>query len=559
MTSQYDPTIDYDSATGNESQGPSVDVSRAKVDFVAGGRPKFADETAELLRTRLTAVTLALVVILAAAFTGSLIQGIGTAIWFRALTLIVLGTSLWTLRSERVFSLFQLRLLELVVFGSVVAQVCLMFATRITEFAADGDATSVVGMKYLLWSAWCLLILIYGIFMPNTARRGAAVMIPLAFIPYLLLAIQSWWSDDIARLLGEDQGLSVIPLPLVAALVGVYGTHVINSARREAFKARQFGQYRLLERIGEGGMGEVFKAEHVLLKRPCAMKLIKAESEADVTALARFEKEVMATAKLTHWNTIEIYDYGHTEDGTFYYVMELLPGLSLEELVKRHGPLDPGRVVHLLAQVCGALGEAHGVGLIHRDIKPANIFVAQRGGVCDVAKLLDFGLVKERAASADSDAELASGSFSGTPLYMSPEQASSYENVDGRADLYALGAVAYFLLTGNPPFAGTNIVRLLAAHAMADITPPSRHNSAVPDDLEQVVLRCLEKKAENRYPDAAALASALESCRCRSEWDSARAAAWWDEHPAESRPSPSPEHEAIEVTVDFRPDQTTSE
>jgi serine/threonine-protein kinase len=270
----------------------------------------------------------------------------------------------------------------------------------------------------------------------------------------------------------------------------------------------------------------------------------------------------MATAKLTHWNTIEIYDYGHTEDGTFYYVMELLPGLSLEQLVERHGPLAPGRVVHLLSQVCGALQEAHGVGLIHRDIKPANIFVAQRGGVFDVAKLLDFGLVKERTAGPESDTESAGGSFSGTPLYMSPEQASAYEDVDGRADLYALGAVAYYMLTGKPPFSGGSMMRLLAAHAGAEITPPSKLNAEVPRDLERVVLRCLEKKPEDRYLDAASLAVALESCQCRAEWTSAAAAAWWDQHP-DDPPAPQGPQETesgpIEVTVDFNPGETTDE
>jgi tRNA A-37 threonylcarbamoyl transferase component Bud32 len=559
MTRQIDPTIAYDSVAGQVSQKSSLDVSRANVDFVVGSRPKFADETAGLLRMRLTAVTLALVVILAVAFVGNLVQGNHAALGFRALALVVLGACLLGLRSGRDFSLSQLRLLELVVFGFVVAQVSLTFSVRIAGYAAENDAASVIAIKYLYWAVWCLLIFIYGIFMPNTWKRGALVMVSIAAMPYLILAFQSWWSPDVAKLLAEEKSLSPVPLPLIAACVGVYGTHVINSARREAFKARQFGQYRLLQRIGEGGMGEVFKAEHVLLKRPCAMKLIKPASEADLTAIARFEKEVKATAKLTHWNTIEIYDYGHTEDGTFYYVMELLPGLSLEQLVERHGPLAPGRVVHLLSQVCGALQEAHGVGLIHRDIKPANIFVAQRGGVFDVAKLLDFGLVKERTTHSGGDTESAGGSFSGTPLYMSPEQASAYEDVDGRADLYALGAVAYFLLTGKPPFLGGSVIRLLAAHAGAEITPPSKLNAEVPDDLERVVLRCLEKKPEDRYLDAASLAVALETCQCRAEWTSAAAATWWDQHPEVPTPAQGPEQRPIDVTVDFNPEETRVE
>ncbi len=433
-----EPTIVQDSSASVAAA--SGDVSQANVDFVVGSRPKFTDETAELLRRRLTAVTLALVVVLSVAFVGNLIQGTNSLLWFRVATLVVLLACLAGLRCRRVFSLFQLHLIELVVFGFVVAQISLMFGTRVAGYAAENDATSLIGIKYVFWCAWCVLILIYGIFMPNTWKRGAAVMIPFAFMPIVILALQSWWSPDIAKLLAEEKSLSAMPLPLVAALVSVYGTHVINSARREAFKARQFGQYRLLEKLGSGGMGDVYKAEHVLLKRPCAMKLIKPESEADVTAVSRFEKEVKTTAKLTHWNTIEIYDYGHTEDGTFYYVMELLPGMSLQELVEQHGPLSPGRVVYLLRQVCGALQEAHHVGLIHRDIKPANIFVAQRGGVFDVAKLLDFGLVKERTTGPDDDGKSKYGSFSGTPLYMSPEQASAYEDVDGRAGHLCIGS-----------------------------------------------------------------------------------------------------------------------
>ena len=180
---------------------------------------------------------------------------------------------------------------------------------------------------------------------------------------------------------------------LILAVGSAFGAHTISRLRRQVTEARQLGQYRLRRRIGAGGMGEVYLAEHQLLKRPCALKLIRPDSVADPRALARFEREVRLTATLSHPNTVEIYDYGRTEDGTYYYVMEYLPGLSLEELVERHGPLPPGRVVYLLRQVCGALREAHAAGLIHRDIKPSNIFAARRGGMDDVAKLLDFGLV----------------------------------------------------------------------------------------------------------------------------------------------------------------------
>ena len=258
--------------------------------------------------------------------------------------------------------------------------------------------------------------------MPNTWQRALAVLLPTACLPYLLVFWLRWQVPGVAEALSQDQMGKVLPAPLAAVLVAVFGTYVINSIRREAFKARQLGQYCLKKKLGSGGMGEVYQAEHHLLKRPCAIKLIKPGYRTDAAALARFEREVQSTAKLTHWNSVEIYDYGHADDGTFYYVMEFLPGLSLEDLVKCHGPLPPERAIHFLRQVCKALREAHAKGLIHRDIKPANVFAAERGGVYDVAKLLDFGLVREQVRN-EGDAKLTQpGSFSGSPLYMCPEQ-----------------------------------------------------------------------------------------------------------------------------------------
>src|SRR3954471_7296795 len=273
-------------------------------------------------------------------------------------------------------------------------------------------------------------------------------------------------------------------------------------------------------------MGEVYLAEHQLLKRPCALKLIRPEGVADPKALARFEREVRLTATLSHPNTVEIYDYGCTEDGTYYYVMEYLPGLSLEELIGRHGPLPPGRAVYLLRQVCLALREAHATGLVHRDIKPSNIFASRRGGMDDVAKLFDFGLVLP--ASAVGDPQMSGrGQVLGTPSFMSPEQATGGRELDGRSDIYSLGAVAYYLLTGRPPFRGDDGLGLLIAHARDPVEPPSRVREGVPDDLERVVLRCLAKDPADRFPDALALELALADCRCAEDWDLDRAARWW--------------------------------
>jgi len=291
---------------------------------------------------------------------------------------------------------------------------------------------------------------------------------------------------------------------------------------------RQIGPYRLKYKLGAGGMGEVYEAEHRLLKRPCALKLIKPGTRLGPATLDRFQREVRAAAQLTHWNTVQIYDYGCTPQGTFYYVMELLPGLDLHELVKRYGPLPPERVVHLIVQTCSALREAHGIGLVHRDIKPANVFAAYRGGLFDVAKLLDFGLVREPTPrDAWAVSSLGRRGLSGSPLYMSPEQAAAFDRADARSDIYSLGAVGYYLLTGVPPFAGTDALEVISAHAHTEVIPPAEHRHDTPSDVEEIVLRCLAKHPGDRFPDAEGLRQALWSCRCAGRWTERRAAVWW--------------------------------
>jgi serine/threonine protein kinase len=259
-------------------------------------------------------------------------------------------------------------------------------------------------------------------------------------------------------------------------------------------------------------MGEVFLAEHVMLRRPCAIKLIRPERTGDPKNLLRFEREVQTTATLTHPNTVQIFDYGHAADGTFYYVMEYLPGLNLEELVKRDGPLRPSRAIHFLKQICGALKEAHGRGLIHRDIKPGNVMVCERGGIRDVAKLLDFGLVLLAVTETDGEKLTQDGTVTGTPAYLSPEQAGGQETVDARSDIYSLGALAYYLLTGQPPFANRSGVKMLAAHIYEAPALLSARQRDVPADLEAVVLRCLAKEPSDRFPDAPSLEEAFSSC-----------------------------------------------
>jgi eukaryotic-like serine/threonine-protein kinase len=309
-----------------------------------------------------------------------------------------------------------------------------------------------------------------------------------------------------------------------AASVAGSQPHLTSEA--ELPQARQLGPYRLREPIGAGAMGEVDLAEHQFLKRPCALKLIRPDRMVDPQALERFEREVRVTATLSHPNTVEIYDYGRTSDGTYYYVMEYLPGLTLAELVQQHGPLPPGRVVYLLRQVCQALREAHAVGLIHRDLKPSNIIAARRGGMDDVAKLLDFGLVLPATPAQGANLS-AEGQIVGTPLFMSPEQATGDRELDQRSDIYSLGAVGYYLLTGRPPFNGASGMAVLVAHARDPVVPPSLIRTGTPENLERVVLRCLAKDAADRFSDAESLERTLGECTCSGDWDPDRAARWW--------------------------------
>lgn len=279
------------------------------------------------------------------------------------------------------------------------------------------------------------------------------------------------------------------------------------------------GPYHIVRLISSGGMGDVYLAEHRLLKRPCAVKVIRGEFASDQRAITRFMREVQTTASLRHPNTVEVFDYGVTDDGTFYYAMEYLEGQTLTELVRAEGPQPPARVVFLLRQVCGALGEAHRLGLVHRDINPNNILICRLGGTHDVIKLLDFGLV---TSSAVEDQKLTyRGSFMGSPLYVSPEQARGLE-VDTRSDLYSVGAVAHLLLTGRPPFESETAMDVLFAHMNKPPPRPSAVAHDLPAELDDLVVRCLAKQPDDRFPDADTLDSALAGCDTGAIWDPRR-------------------------------------
>jgi serine/threonine-protein kinase len=322
----------------------------------------------------------------------------------------------------------------------------------------------------------------------------------------------------------------------VALATAIFGSYKISELQKKAFEAKKLGQYNLHRKLGSGGMGDVWLAEHQLLRRRCAIKTIRPDHAIDPLTLQRFEREVQAMANLTHWNAVEIYDYGHAADGTFYYVMEYLPGMTLQELVDESGPLPVGRAIHFLRQVCAALKEAHSIGLIHRDIKPSNVLICKRGGVPDVAKLLDFGLVQHPSARVPTD-RLMQGPVLGSPPYISPEQARGIAAVDERTDIYGIGGLAYFLVTGRAPFERESALEMMAAHLHEPVTPPRKVRPDLPDDVESVILTCLAKKPDDRFPDVAELDRALAACCAASEWDAGQAEHWWELREAAAEPS----------------------
>jgi len=316
---------------------------------------------------------------------------------------------------------------------------------------------------------------------------------------------------------------------LVVAMAATVISRIVFGLRAQVREARRLGQYILEEKIGEGGMGVVYRARHGMMRRPTALKLLKPEMTTEST-LKRFEREVQLTARLTHPHTITLFDYGRTPDGVFYYAMELLDGASLERVVRAAGRLPSERVIHVLYEVAGALGEAHEIGLIHRDVKPANIMLCREGGMDDFPKVVDFGLVKDLDRGAG---ETRADVIAGTPLYIAPEAITSPEAVGPRSDLYSLGGVGYFALTGQNVFEGKTLVEVCSHHLYSRPEPPSKRVSApVAADLEALILACLEKDPAGRPASARELRRRLRACADFGRWTDEAATSWWREHKA---------------------------
>lgn len=391
------------------------------------------------------------------------------------------------------------------------------------------------------------MLVVRAILLPSSVRRTAAV----GALGTLVILVPAF-----VRVLATPAGLDPNAVRLEAALflgwavvavaVSVVVSRAVYDLRRDARAARRLGQYRLEERIGAGGMGEVYRARHAMLRRPTAIKLLRPE-RAGEDALASFEREVQATSQLSHPNTVAIYDYGRTADRVFYYAMELLPGVDLRRLVLETGPMSPARAVHVLLQICGSLAEAHAAGLVHRDVKAANVILCRRGGVPDVVKVVDFGLVT-RIATSDI-AEAGEGQIVGTPAYLAPEGWRGDAAADPRADLYALGVLGYALLTGELPFGGETLAVCSAHLFTAPPAPSVRAAQPIPPALDAIVLRCLEKEPDRRPQSADALAAELRSCDGVGAWTVDDAERWWGAHPdLQAREGADPSPDRLETT-----------
>lgn len=438
---------------------------------------------------------------------------------------------------------------------SVVASLLLFAYTRTPD--RDPQRILDLGLAYMVLTAFALGMTFHTgpivptlTVSPQISWIGAVILMFAAIIPStrtktLVAGVVAASMNPVGMLWARAQGywdfgpaknalLMHYPDYLLVG-VAVVISHVVTTLGRQVAKAREMGSYRLGELLGRGGMGEVYKASHRMLARPAAIKLIRPEmlggSDPAVArrAIARFRREADAAAHLRSEHTVHLYDFGVTEDETLYLVMEFLEGMDLESLVRQHGPMPAARVVHVLRQVCDSLEEAHARGLVHRDIKPANIHLGRVGCREDFVKVLDFGLVKTASAGAAQSLATMEGVIVGTPAYMAPEMAVG-DNVDARADLYALGCVAYYLLTGEHVFVGDTVLKVITQHVHAVPTPPSRRTELqIPAALERLVLSCLAKKPEQRPQGARQLAHALDAIEGIA-WSEEEAARWWNQH-----------------------------
>jgi serine/threonine-protein kinase len=426
----------------------------------------------------------------------------------------------------------------------------------------------VVRPEYILIMATSIAVLTRAIYVPSTATRTFALagvlgvfIVGCVYAMYLDLPLELWRPllvayfggdltvDEIAR--GSAIGAAAWWVPPLA--LSTAASAVIYGLRKRVRDVKKLGQYQLEEKLGEGGMGVVYRASHAMLARPAAVKLLPPD-KAGEASLRRFEREVMLTAKPHHPNTVTVFDYGRTPDGVFYYAMELIEGATLERIVEVGGPMPAARVIALLERAAAALVEAHGVGLIHRDLKPANIMLELLhpiGGEGAAVKVLDFGLVKDINAGGSVRLTMADA-VQGTPLYLSPEAIGDPDSVGPASDIYALGAVGYFALTGRPVFEGRNVVEVCSHHLhTVPVSPSNRLGAPVPEDLERLILDCLAKLPGGRPGSALALQQRLRACADWGGWRPEDAQAWWQRYGEQLRPRATEPTSEPALTIDL--------
>jgi serine/threonine protein kinase len=511
---------------------PHQSLARAISQLVLGDEhhvtsaPANTEEGRALLQNRLALVgrvtsVIAVVFFLLALFVANYVVDQGNAAALSHVAMLAVNLVLWAIAGR----------------PRQLGQTCLLVLDTLAAWANCGVFIVLGLLCYPKWGRpelfelFCVshLLALRSFLVPSTALRTFLVgIVPVGAV--VLGTYTTYLNFSLHPTAPNAGGMATLAgvLGLATMIVTTLTSRTIFSLRERVREAAQLGQYTLLEKIGEGGMGIVYKAKHAMLRRPTAIKLLPPDRAGEHN-LARFEREVQLTSELTHPNTIAIYDYGRSAEGVLYYAMEYLEGLDLETLVALAGPQPPARVIHILTQVCGALEEAHGVGLIHRDIKPGNILLCARGGVYDVAKVVDFGLVKQLAAPQNTSAS-SIDQIIGTPLYMSPEAIVRPNSLTAASDLYALGAVGYFLLTGQPPFTGATVVEVCGHQLHTAPEPPSqRLGQPIPEALEAILLACLAKQPAGRPESAGELARRLQALR-EPSWSSDDARAFWEQH-----------------------------
>jgi len=526
----------------SSSSLPVEEMGPAQVIGAQGAPAQLERETEALLREILKAGSLVVILVLG----GFLVRDImfstlPYSVAPRAALIAIYAALGVLLVSRRPLRLRQLRACEF----CILWLVALWFATDryhfTLEWAVRRDVAQVMFAIDFSVLAYLFLSTTYGIFVPNTWRRALKMVGAMVSMPVVvLLAVRVFHPEEFAFIWAEVLAInhvtSLALMLLIGLLVPIWGVHLIHSLRRAAFEAKQLGQYTLTERIGAGGMGEVWKAKHRLLVRPAAIKLIKPEMVSDVNParsrafIQSFEREAQSTASLRSTHTVELYDFGITEDASFFYVMELLNGLDLETLVEHFGAVPATRAVYLLLQACDSLAEAHARGLIHRDVKPANLYVCRMGLSCDFVKVLDFGLVraeKQRTGDATGGGE----GLLGTPGYMAPEIVLGTAEASERSDIYALGCVCYWLLTGSRVFECDTPVEVAMRHVNTTPVPPSQATELpVPTELDEIVLACLHKEPSGRPQTVEELSRLLLDCDLEGGWSQRDARRWWSLH-----------------------------